>query len=46
MNQWFQKFNQMVRASKRDPEIWPTMVFTLAIVMYGTHVAYRKLKEK
>ena len=38
------KVNRLLNVTKRDPEIWPTMVMTFAVIMYGADVGYRKLK--
>ena len=39
-----EQINRILRVTKRDPEIWPTMTITFAVIIYGADVALRKLK--
>ena len=41
---WMQRVNNLLRSTQKDPEVWPTMVITFAMMMYGGDVALRKLR--
>lgn len=38
------RVEQFAKAARRDPEIWPLMVFNVAVMIYGADVGLRKAR--